>query len=197
MAPVSESQGRTELRQRAIDLVHDRGYVRRDEPFTLASGGQSHDYIDGKYAVDNGERLAAVSRAVIELAAEAGMDFTAVGGLTMGADALACGVAMLAGSFWFSVRKEPKARGREAWIEGARLGNGDRVLLVDDVITTGGSTKKAYDKVRETGATVVGVVPMVDRGDAGRALFEGLDVPYAPLITYGDLGIDPVEVLAT
>jgi orotate phosphoribosyltransferase len=66
------------------------------------------------------------------------------------------------------------------------------VLLVDDVITTGGSTKKAYDRVVAIGATVVCVTPFVDRGDSGRALFEGLGVTYRPLMTYRDLGIDPV-----
>lgn len=181
------------LRDRAIELVRERGYERRDRPFKLASGQYSHDYIDGKYAVDTGERLALVSRAIIEVAAASDMDFTAVGGLTMGADALTHGISVLSGSAWFSVRKEPKSRGREQWIEGCRLTGSERVLLVDDVVTMGGSILKAYDRVCATGATVVGIIPMVDRGESGQEIFAARGVPYEPLMTYHDLGIEPVH----
>ncbi|HEX7823519.1 MAG TPA: orotate phosphoribosyltransferase, partial [Mycobacterium sp.] len=97
--------------QAAFDLVRTRGHERRDEPFKLASGQLSHDYIDGKFAVDNGERLAIVSRAIVDLAAIHGIEFDAVGGLTMGADSLAIGIALATGKSWFSVRKEQKQRG--------------------------------------------------------------------------------------
>ena len=110
--------------QAAFELIRTRGHERRDEPFKLASGQLSHDYIDGKYAVDTGERLAVVSRAVAELAADNGIEFDAVGGLTMGADPLSHGVAMVTGKAWFSVRKEQKQRGREQWVEGTRLAAG-------------------------------------------------------------------------
>lgn len=180
------------VRDEAIALVKQRGYERREHPFKLASGQLSHDYIDGKYAVDTGARLNLVSAAVIGHVNDLGVEFGAVGGLTMGADALAHGISLVADVGWFSVRKEPKPRGREQWIEGARLGRGDRVLLVDDIVTLGGSIKMAYDRVLATGAEVVAVAPMVDRGDAGRALFESFGVPYAPLMTYAELGIEPV-----
>lgn len=110
----------------------------------------------------------------------------------MGADPLAHGIAMVADTAWFSVRKEPKRRGRDQWIEGTRLGPGSTVLLVDDVVTSGGSIRVAYDKVLETGATVTGVVPMVDRGNRASKLFDRLGVPYFPLVTHTDLGIEPV-----
>ena len=138
---------RSELWQAAFELIRTRGHERRDEPFKLVSGQLSHDYIDGKYAVDTGERLAVVSRAVAELAAANGIEFDAVGGLTMGADPLSHGVAMVTGKAWFSVRKEQKQRGREQWVEGTRLQAGTRVLLVDDVISTGGSTALALDRI--------------------------------------------------
>ncbi len=189
---MSAASERPDTWQAAFDLVRTRGYEHRVEPFRLASGQLSHDYIDGKYAVDTGERLAIVSRAVADLAARKGIEFDAVGGLTMGADPLAHGVAMVTGKAWFSVRKEQKARGREQWIEGTRLAPGTRVLLVDDVISTGGSTALAYDRVTAVGAVVTGVIPMVDRGDGATALFAERGVPYAALITYSDLGIEPV-----
>jgi orotate phosphoribosyltransferase len=179
--------------QAAFDLIRTRGYERREEPFTLASGQLSHDYIDGKYAVDTGERLSIVSRAVADLADRTGIAFDAVGGLTMGADPLAHGVAMVTGKAWFSVRKEQKNRGREQWIEGTRIEAGTRVLLVDDVISTGGSTEIAFDRVTALGAVVTGVIPMVDRGDVAAGRFAKRGVPFAALVTYRDLGIEPVK----
>jgi orotate phosphoribosyltransferase len=111
----------------------------------------------------------------------------------MGADPLAHGVAMVTGKAWFSVRKEQKQRGREQWIEGTRLEPGTRVLLVDDVISTGGSTEKAYERVTAVGAVVTGVIPMVDRGDVATKRFAAKGVPFVALITYSDLGIEPVK----
>ena len=160
---------------------------------TKASGQLSHDYIDGKFAVDSGARLRLTCEAAIETAHELGIAFDAVGGLTMGADALAHGISMIADCIWFSVRKEIKPRGRQQWIEGGRLESGRQVLLVDDVVTTGGSILKAYDRVVETGAAVVGVIAMVDRGDAGQLLFAERHVPYTALVTYHDLGIESVS----
>jgi orotate phosphoribosyltransferase len=190
MSAVTE---RPDTWQAAFDLIRTRGYEHREEPFRLASGQLSHDYIDGKYAVDTGERLALVSRAVADVAAIHGIEFDAVGGLTMGADPLAHGVAMVTGKAWFSVRKEQKTRGREQWIEGTRLEPGTRVLLVDDVISTGGSTALAFDRVIEAGAVVTGVIPMVDRGDIAARLFAQRNVPYVALVTYKDLEIEPIR----
>lgn len=190
MADASE---RPETWQKAFELIRDRGYEHRTEPFKLASGQLSHDYIDGKYAIDTGGRLTIVSRAIADLAAAKGIEFDAVGGLTMGADSIAIGVAMVTGKAWFSVRKEQKQRGREQWIEGTRLQPGIRVMLVDDVISTGGSTEIAFERVVAAGAEVVGVIPMVDRGDAATKRFAKRNVPFAALVTYRDLGIEPVK----
>lgn len=176
----------------AFDLIRTRGHERREEPFKLASGQLSYDYIDGKYAVDTGERLTIVSKAVADLAAANGIEFDAVGGLTMGADPLAHGVAMVTGKAWFSVRKEQKQRGREQWVEGTRLEPGTRVLLVDDVISTGGSTELALERIAPLGVVVTGVIPMVDRGDVAAARFARRNVPFHALVTYRDLGIEPV-----
>ncbi|MGV0743284.1 orotate phosphoribosyltransferase [Mycolicibacterium sp. XJ870] len=190
---MSDASKRPETWQAAFELIRTRGYEHREEPFRLVSGQLSHDYIDGKYAIDTGERMAIVSRAVADLAAARGIEFDAVGGLTMGADPLAHGVAMVTGKAWFSVRKEQKTRGREQWIEGTRLTPGIRVLLVDDVISTGGSTEIAYERVTAAGAAVTGVIPMVDRGDVAAGRFARLGVPFAALVTYRDLGIEPVK----
>jgi orotate phosphoribosyltransferase len=190
---MSDVTDRPQTWHAAFDLIRTRGHERRDEPFKLASGQLSHDYIDGKYAVDTGERLTIVSRAVADLAAAKGIEFDAVGGLTMGADPLAHGVAMVTGKAWFSVRKEQKQRGREQWVEGTRLEPGTRVLLVDDVISTGGSTELALERIAPLGVVVTGVIPMVDRGDVAAARFARRNVPFHALVTYRDLGIEPIK----
>jgi orotate phosphoribosyltransferase len=185
---------RTDSWQAARDLVKERGYDRRAEPFMLASGKRSRDYIDGKYAVDHGDRLVLVAQAVVELADATGIQFDAVGGLTMGADPLAIAISIVAHKHWFSVRKMRKARGRNQWIEGTRFNDGEklRVLLVDDVVSTGGSIIEAYKHVDEEGGIVTGVIPMVDRGEAAAKLFADRGIPYFPLMDYTDLGIEPV-----
>jgi len=175
-----------------LRLIKAYGYMHRDKPFQLASGQFSHDYIDVRLAISTGERLRVVSTAIIALARLRNMNFTYVGGLTIAADPLAQGIAIVAGVGWFSVRKEPKPRGLKRWVEGSRLNHGDRVLIVDDVVTTGASIVNAYNRVIETGAKVIGVVAVVDRGEVAQHVVEDLGVPYAPLITYKDIGIAPV-----
>jgi len=188
-----QQESLAQLRKQVVALVRDRGYEWREEPFQLSSGQPSHDYVDGKYAIDSGPGLRLASRAAVAAANSLGASFDAVGGPTMGADALAHGIAMVADCLWFSVRSKPKPRGREQWIEGNRLKRGTRVLLVDDVVSTGDSIMKAYEHVVDTGASVVGVVALVDRGESGRQLFAKHSVPYTALVTYRDLEIEQVR----
>lgn len=182
----------SELRDRLVRIVLEKGYRRLPEPVELASGQMSQDFVDGKRALAHFDDLEVACRAITEAADAAGIRFDAVGGLTMGADALAVGVAAVVRCRWFFVRKEPKARGTGQLVEGAVLGPGDRVLVVEDVITTGGSILKAIDAVVATGATVVAAATLVDRGQqaAGRLAAQG--VAYLPMATYADLGIEPV-----
>ena len=93
---------------------------------------------------------------------------------------------------WFFVRKEPKGRGTNQLIEGSRLGEGDRVVIVEDAITTGGSLMKAVDAVEAEGATCVAVATLIDRGDSARPLIERRGMQYFPMATYVDLEIDPI-----
>jgi len=174
-------------RRQLAELVRARGYERRDEPFRLTSGGLSHDYVDGKHAVARGDALRLVCQAVIDAVGE---DFDAVGGPTMGADAMAHGVALLSGSGWFSVRKEPKGHGRHSWVEGARLAEGDRVVFVEDVVSTGASLLRAVDRVLELGVTVVAAVTLLDRSLAAKEQFAKRGLRYLPLLTSADIGID-------
>lgn len=182
----------SELRKRLVEVVREHGLVHYDEPVRLASGDLSCDFIDAKRALARGSHLRLANEALLELVREMDVEFDSVGGLTMGADQFAHGVAMLTDAEWFSVRKAAKERGTRKRIEGAALGEGKRVLLVDDVVTRGGSMADAWAAIRETGATVVAAVTLVDRGHFGHALFGVEGIPYAALVTYADLEIEPI-----
>jgi orotate phosphoribosyltransferase len=181
-------------RQQVIDVIRERGLLTLPEPVRLASGGTSRDFVDGKAALSRGEDLAAACRALLDAVGGSGIAFEAVGGLTMGADQFAHGMAVLAGGSteWFVVRKEPKQRGTNQLVEGAKVGTGTRVLLVDDVVTTGGSIQKAHDVVVGLGAEIVAAATLVDRGEVAGRFFEEKRIPYFCLVTYRDLGIEPV-----
>jgi orotate phosphoribosyltransferase len=174
-----------------IRVVRDRGHLELEKPVLLASGDWSRHFIDIKRALARGESAILAAQCILEQAE--GFDFDAVGGMTMGADVLAHGVAMLQPDLdWFTVRKQAKDRGTARRIEGGTLGPGRRVLLVDDVVTRGGSILESLDVVEEAGATVVVAIAVVDRGDNGVPAFEQRSVPYFALMTYADLGIPPV-----
>jgi len=181
-----------ELRAELAQVILNFGYERREEPFQLSSGGTSHDYIDAKKAIARGSRFGLVAEAIQALAGSRGVTFDAAGGMTMGADPIGVAVAMITDTEWFSVRKASKGHGRQRRIEGKEFAPGARVLLVDDVITSGRSILEALDALEEVQATVVLATTLVDRGDAARAAFEKRGVPYEPLLTYRDLNIDPV-----
>jgi orotate phosphoribosyltransferase len=181
------------LRDRVVEIVKAQGYQHHDPPLVLASGRRSHHFVDGKLALRRGADLALAGRAVLEAAGSIGADFDAVGGLTNGADHLAHAAAIAGEREWFFIRKQAKDRGTRRRVEGAQLGPGIRVLLVDDAVTTGGSILEALDAVEETGAQVVGAVALVDRDNTMEARFAERGVPYTAIVTYRDLGIPPVS----
>jgi orotate phosphoribosyltransferase len=155
---------------------------------TLTSGATAQYYVDAKRAVLRPAGFGALSELVAAYALE--WEATAVGGLTMGADAPAC--AALAGGAdvkAFFVRKETKAHGLQRRVEGPPLEQGERCLIVEDVVTTGGSTVKAIEAVREEGHDVCGVIAILDRlaggGDAIVRAAEG--APYEALATIDDV----------
>lgn len=190
---VGESVTRvSELREQLIQIIETTGHLRLTAPVLLASGDPSRHFVDTKRALASGSNLRLAAAAFCELVDEMGWKFDALGGLTMGADPLAHAVAIVDDREWFSVRKEPKERGTNRRIEGAVLGSGRSVVLIDDVVTRGGSIGDALSAIRDTGATVVGAVSLVDRGRDGKRLFSEFDIPYRSLVTYEDLGIPAV-----
>src|SRR3954464_6082560 len=129
---------------------------------TLTSGATAHYYVDAKRAILRPPGFRALAALVAGYARR--WEATAVGGLTIGADAPAC--AALAGGAdvkAFFVRKEAKAHGLQRRIEGPPLEQGERCLIVEDVVTTGGSTVQAIEAVREAGHAIAGVVSVLDR----------------------------------
>lgn len=186
----AEAPQLSHLQNDVIEIVRSRGHQRLTQPVRLASGEMSLDFIDGKRALEEGENLEKACRAMLELAE--GVDFDAVGGLTLGADQFAHVMAVLAKRRWFVVRKAVKGRGTNQRVEGANLTTGVRALLVDDVVTTGSSIREAYEVITEIGATVVGAVTLVDRGEKAKQMFDALGVPYFAVATYKDLGIKAV-----
>ena len=154
---------------------------------TLTSGREADYYVDAKRAI----LLPAGFRALGELLAERvrEWDATAVGGMTMGADPVAC--AALAGGAdvkAFFVRNESKAHGLQRRVEGPLLTGEDRCVVVEDVVTTGGSTLAAIEALQDEGRRIVGVVSVLDRlaGGAGR-IEEAAGAPYVPLATIDDV----------
>jgi orotate phosphoribosyltransferase len=161
-------------------------------PFALSSGGTSRDYVDLRRAVARGTDLEVAGRAVADVIATRGLEFDAIGGMTMGADPVAHAVAMLTGRGWFSVRKAVKDHGLQQRIEGSALGPGVRVVVMEDTVSTGRSLLDAYEVVRDTKADVVAVCTILDRGDELAPRFATLGVEYVAVLTYRDLGIEPI-----
>ena len=167
-----------ELREHALVL----GRVR------LTSGLEADYYVDAKRAIMRPAGFAALAELVAGEAADRGA--TAVGGMTMGADPVAC-AALATGADLkaFFVRKERKAHGLERSIEGPPLEPGERCLVVEDVVTTGGSTVAAIERIREAGLEVSGVLSVLDRLAGGAAAIEqaARPAPYRALSTIDDV----------
>ncbi len=181
------------------DLDSDRakllGLIKRDAfktgEFTLASGARSNYYVDGRLLTlssDGAHSLARVILAMIE-----GQPVDAVGGMTLGADPIIGAVLAIADAQGrplkgFICRKERKNHGTGRLIEG-NLARGDRVLMVEDVVTTGGSTLRAIDAVEEAGAKVVRIIAMVDRLAGAAEAFAARHYTFTPIFTIRDLGV--------
>jgi orotate phosphoribosyltransferase len=158
-------------RRQLLNLLRDKSFQYRPEaPFKLVSGRESPFYIDCRPTTHNARGLALIGEICFDLIRDLQVD--AIGGLTMGADPIAHAVALtsyLQGKpiNAFSVRKQPKEHGTGKRVEGdARPG--DRVVIVEDVITTGKSTLQAIAAAREFGLEVVKVLILVDRQEGGR-----------------------------
>src|SRR2546421_1306734 len=155
--------------------------------FTLASGRQSSLYIDARLTTMSPEGLALIGPLGLSSLREAGWSVDAVGGLTLGADPIAYAISYASANTAspiraFTVRKETKEHGTGKLIEGPYR-EGDRVAIVEDVITTGSSALRAADAVRQAGGLVAGVLALVDREEGGREAIEANGMRVLSLVT--------------
>jgi orotate phosphoribosyltransferase len=171
------------LSTRLIALLAERS-ARRGQ-FTLASGRQSTLYIDARLTTMSPDGLVLIGPFALDALQRSDWNVGAVGGLTLGADPVSYAIAYasaLAGSPLraFTVRKEAKAHGTGRLIEGPFL-QGDRVAVIEDVITTGGSALRATEAIRHAGGIVAGVLALVDREEGGREALEAAGLPVIAL----------------
>lgn len=178
-------------RSNLIQLFRDRALQFGE--FTLASGQKSNYYLDGKQVILHSMGLRLVSEGLLELLSD--VEFEAIGGMSIGADPIIGGVITVAAEQGRSlagvlVRKEAKGHGTNRYVEGP-VKPGAKIVIVDDVVTTGGSALLAVDRVTEFGLKVVQVVGIVDRLQGGAENFAKRQLPFRTLLTVKDLGIDP------
>ena len=181
-------------RQRLRDLLLERSVRRGD--FVLASGARSSYYVDCRVTSMSAEGQALIGEQAFARLRESGLDPEVVGGLTMGADPVAYAIAHAS---WragepldaFSVRKEAKEHGTGRRIEG-NFAAGRRTLVIEDVITSGGSALQACDAVEAEGGTVVGVLALIDRDSGGRERIEARGYPVIVLFDIREL-LEAVE----
>jgi orotate phosphoribosyltransferase len=178
-------------RDALLALLRDRSVRHGD--FVLASGARSNYYIDCRPTTMSalGQRL--IGRLGAEAIVAEGWSPDAVGGLTMGADPVAYAIAAASADLpspidAFAVRKQPKDHGTAKRIEG-NFAAGHRVVVIEDVITSGGSALDAVNVVRDEGGEVLGVLAVLDRQAGGRERIEAAGLTVVALATAADLGL--------
>jgi orotate phosphoribosyltransferase len=154
--------------------------------FTLASGKQSEYYVDARLTTMSPEGLSVIGPLALSTLRQSGWKVDAVGGLTLGADPISYAISYASARSnhplrAFTVRKEVKSHGTGKTIEGPFL-EGDRVAVIEDVITTGGSALRAIEAVRAAKGIVAGVLALVDREEGGRQAIEASGVPVISLV---------------
>ena len=185
LTPQADSLSRPGARERLVAELREHALIVGE--VTLTSGARAEYYVDAKRAILRPAAFLAVSELVAATAGELGA--TAVGGMTMGADPVAC-AALASGTELkaFFVRKDRKAHGLQRWIEGPELEPGERCLVVEDVVTTGGSTVAAIERILAEGLVVAGVLSVLDRLAGGaEAIQAAAGAPYLALATIDDV----------
>ena len=193
LADMTPSPFDSALRATLIDLVATKALKRGT--FRLASGREASFYLDAKQVILDAQGSALVGRAILQLLQSYGSLPAAVGGMSIGADPVTSAVVTMAGVAnlplkGFMVRKEPKDHGTKRFVEGP-VQPGDRVVIVEDVTTTGGSSLLAIDRAMEFGLVVERVVTVIDRLAGAKKTLAARGIPLDSLVTIRDLGIEP------
>ncbi len=174
-----------------MSLVKEKALKFGD--FTLASGRKAKYYLDGKQVTLDGEGARLVGEGILELLGDSLPD--AVGGMSIGADPITAAVVTMSAVRGkplkgFMVRKESKGHGTNQYIEGP-VRPGEKVIIVEDVVTTGGSSLLAIERVEEFGLKVAGVIAIIDRMEGGAEAFAQRGYRLDSLLTIRDFGIEP------
>ncbi len=176
-------------RERLFEILYTRSFIyREDPPFTLVSGRTSFYYFDCKATTLDPEGVSLIGEVMYDAVEPLGID--GIGGLTLGADPISISTAIAAYRRGrrlgpLIVRKEPKKHGTQKWIEGDAAGV-KKVVVIDDVITTGGSTIIAIERLQESGIEVVKAAVVIDREEGGRENIEKTGVEVLSLYTRSD-----------
>lgn len=181
-------------RPQLLSLFRERALKFGD--FTLASGRKATYYLDGKQITLHSAGLNLVANGLLDLLED--VEFDAIGGMTIGADPIIGAVLAVAATrgrdlCGFLVRKEAKGHGTGKFVEGP-VKPGSKVVIVDDVVTTGGSSILAIERIQEFGCEVVQVVAIVDRMEGGAKNFADRNLPFRSLLQVTDFGITPPAV---
>ncbi|MGH7478918.1 MAG: orotate phosphoribosyltransferase [Candidatus Methylomirabilales bacterium] len=186
--------------KRLLELIRERAYRYSPEaPFQLSSGRLSPHYVDLRALLCAPEALVATAIILFDrikrFERETHTKVEAVGGPADGAIPIAAAVAYHSHQVaepieTFFVRKEPKGHGLRKWLEGHST-PGSRVVIVDDVVTTGGSTLRAIEASREQGFQIVKIIVLVDRLEGGTEKLSSLGIPYEAVFTLNDIAAVP------
>lgn len=180
-APVAE------VRDRLLDLLCTTAY--REGDFLLSSGQRSTYYINGKQVTLHPQGALAVGRVLLPMLPD---HTVAVAGLTLGADPIVTATSVVAAYENRSiaaliVRKEAKGHGTQAYIEGLTLPERSRVVVLEDVVTTGQSAMKAVDRLRDAGYLVDLIIALVDRQQGGAEFYQQQGIEFQTVYTIADL----------
>jgi orotate phosphoribosyltransferase len=177
-------------REDLLALLTELSFEKRQ--VVLSSGLTSNFYVDCKQTLLHPDGMALVGTVLVDTWQELGCEIDAVGGPTLGADPMTCAFVLQArrrGRFvpGFFIRKEAKGHGTMAWVEGTRsLTEKARVLVLEDVITTGGSSIRSIERLRDVGCDILGLLCLVDRMEGGRQAIENTGVPVTALFKKTD-----------
>lgn len=179
------------MKSELIDLIRKLSYEKRE--VTLASGQKSDFYIDLKQTLLNTRGIDLISTLISKKISEFDGILKGVGGLTMGADPLATSVSLKTLSWKnpvnaFYIRKEPKDHGTSQWVEGMKnFKKGDKVFILEDVMSTGKSSLLAVERAESEGLKVIGILTCVDRLMGGKEVVEKQGYPFLSLLTKDDI----------
>lgn len=182
-----ENQNTKELKKNLIEMIREKSYQKKE--ITLSSGLKSNFYIDMKQTMLNAKGIYLISALMLDVLKPFDGKITGVGGMTMGADPMTSVVSLMSLTWKnpvhaFYIRKESKGHGTNEWVEGLKnFSKGESVFILEDVVTTGGSSLRAVERAEMAGLKVLGILTCVDRQEGGREKIEEKGLQFFTLVT--------------